>query len=69
MIFAAAIANAAELYALVGMVVAFGFAAVGIGRVLPDPGHVTLGARLLMLPGAALLWPYIVARLIAGARP
>jgi hypothetical protein len=51
-----------EIYLLAGIAVALGFAAVGIHRVLPEAGHLTLGARLIVLPAAALLWPKILHR-------
>ena len=51
-----------EIYAAAGVVVALAFVAFGIARVLPQPMPVTLGARILVLPGAAALWPYVLAR-------
>ena len=50
------------LYALVGAVTALAFVIFGIARVLPAGTSVTLGARVLLLPGAALLWPYVLLR-------
>jgi hypothetical protein len=29
----------------------------------------TLGARILVLPGAAALWPYVLVRWLASRRP
>jgi hypothetical protein len=58
----------AAVYLALGAIVAVGFALAGIGRALPDSGHVTWGARLLLIPGAALLWPHVLLRWI-GARP
>ncbi len=52
----------AEIYLLVGVVLALGFATVGVGRVLPEAGHFTLGARLIVLPAAILLWPVALCR-------
>ena len=51
-----------EIYAAAGVVVAFAFVAFGIVRVLPQPMPVTLGARILVVPGAIALWPYVLAR-------
>jgi len=51
-----------ELYALLGVAVALYFVVFGLGRF----GSVTLGARLLLIPAAAGLWPYILKRLLAG---
>ena len=55
------------LYAAVGVVTALAFVTFGITRVQPTP--VSLGARILILPGAAALWPYVLTRwLRAGLR-
>ena len=57
------------LYALVGAVTALAFMTFGIARVLPAGTPVTRGARALLLPGAALLWPYVLLRWVkAGGR-
>jgi hypothetical protein len=50
------------LYALIGALTALAFVTFGIARVLPAGTPVTLGARVLLLPGAALLWPYVLLR-------
>jgi hypothetical protein len=50
------------LYAVVGAVTAIAFVTFGLARVLPAGTPVTVGARLLLLPGAALLWPYVLLR-------
>ena len=49
-----------ELYVLLGLITAILFVSFGVTRVLPYP--MTLGARLLVLPGAAALWPYVLVR-------
>ena len=54
------------LYAAVGAVTALAFVTFGIARVLPAGTPVTLGARVLLLPGAALLWPYVLLRWMKG---
>jgi hypothetical protein len=65
-----------SLYAVVGVGVAVAFVTWGVGRVL---GHVlgtgpaptvalTFGARLLILPGAAALWPYVLLRWCRACR-
>ena len=54
--------NALALYAALGFVVAVAFALFGVTRVQPAP--VSLGARILILPGAAARWPYVVIRWI-----
>jgi hypothetical protein len=50
------------LYAAAGVVTALAFVSIGIGQVLHPPMPATLGARILLLPGAAALWPYILIR-------
>ena len=52
--------NALALYAALGIVVAVAFALFGVTRVQSAP--VSLGARILILPGAAMLWPYVAIR-------
>ena len=47
-------------YVAVGIAVALGFVVVGVARV--QPMSVTVGARILLLPGAFVLWPLVVAR-------
>jgi hypothetical protein len=60
--------NALALYAALGVVTALAFVTFGVTRV--QPAEVSLGARILILPGAAALWPYVLMRWIAarGAR-
>jgi hypothetical protein len=50
------------LYAVAGVVTALAFVTFGIARVLPAGTPVTFGARVLLVPGAALLWPYVLLR-------
>jgi hypothetical protein len=47
-------------YAAVGIAVALAFVTVGVARVQPMP--VTVGARILLLPGAFVLWPLVAVR-------
>ena len=54
------------LYAVVGLVTAVAFVVFGLARVLPPGTPVTVGARVLFLPGATLLWPYVLMRWIKG---
>ena len=49
-----------ELYVLVGVITALAFVTFGVTQVLPY--SMTLGARILVLPGAAALWPYVLIR-------
>ena len=54
------------LYVVLGALTALAFVTFGIGRVLPVGTPVTLGARVLLWPGAALLWPYVLLRWAKG---
>jgi len=47
-------------YVLVGIVTAIAFVSFGVTRVLPY--SMTIGARVLVLPGAVALWPYVLVR-------
>ncbi len=58
---AAAVLCAIELYVAIGAAVALYFVSFALGRF----GTVTIGARLLLIPAAAGLWPLIVKRLLA----
>ena len=63
--FVAFLLNALALYAAVGVVTALAFVAFGVTRV--QPAAVSLGARILILPGAAALWPYVLTRWLKAA--
>jgi hypothetical protein len=52
-------------YAAIGVVTALAFVAFGVTRV--QPASVSPGARVLLLPGAAVLWPYVLARWIKAS--
>ena len=58
--------NAVALYAVVGVLTALAFVAFGVTRVQAAP--VSLGARVLILPGAAALWPYVLMRWLMAKR-
>jgi hypothetical protein len=47
-------------YAVAGLIAGLAFVIVGVAQVQPMP--VTVGARILLLPGAFVLWPVVVAR-------
>jgi hypothetical protein len=59
---------ALALYAAAGVAVAAAFVVFGVARVLPEPAPVTLGARILIFPGAAALWPYVLIRWLKARR-
>jgi hypothetical protein len=56
------------LYAAIGAVIAVAFVTFGVTRVLPGPVSMTPGARVLILPGAAALWPYVLLRWLRATR-
>jgi hypothetical protein len=53
---------AVALYVAAGLVTGIAFVLFGITRALPHPVTVTVGARILLLPGATLLWPLVLSR-------
>ena len=58
------------LYVIAGFCTAAAFVAFGVTKALAEPMPVSFGARILLLPGAAALWPYVLYRwLLAGRRP
>jgi len=54
------------LYLLIGLCFAVAFAARGAGWLDPVARHGTMGFRLLVIPGAMTLWPYLAFRLAKG---
>jgi len=58
--------SALAAYAAIGVMTALAFVLFGVTRV--QPADVSLGARILILPGAVALWPYVLVRWIK-ARP
>jgi len=54
------------LYLLLGAVFALVFAFRLVNRTDPVAAHGTWGFRLLILPGAMLLWPLLLARVVRG---
>lgn len=58
---------AAALYAVLGLAVGAAFVLFGVTRVQPQP--VSAGARVLLFPAAAALWPYILARWLKAPSP
>ena len=50
------------LYAFLGIVTGVAFVTFGVSQVLPHAATMTAGARILLLPGAAALWPYVLVR-------
>lgn len=54
------------LYALLGLIVAISFVSFGVTQV--QPFSMSLGARVLLLPGVAALWPYVLIRWLNARR-
>ena len=54
------------VYVAIGFIAALAFIAVGVMLVQPAP--VTIGARILLLPGATALWPLVLARWFSARR-
>jgi hypothetical protein len=48
------------IYVAAGLVIGAAFVVFGVTRV--QPAALTVGARLLLLPGAAALWPLVLRR-------
>ncbi len=70
--FAHALVLLVELHLGLGLVFGLVFAWRLVERVDPSAHGGTLGFRILILPGCAALWPWLVVRLIrsrGGARP
>lgn len=58
MVFLAAV----TVYAVAGLAAGLAFVAFGVTRVLKQPAPVSMGARIVLLPGAVVLWPYVLFR-------
>ena len=56
------------LYVLIGVVTAVAFLIFGVTRVFAHPMPVTIPARILLLPGATVLWPYVLVRWLGSGK-
>ena len=56
---AATLANLLQGYAAMGMLVALAFIVL-LPRLEPTARGASLGARIAIIPGAVLLWPYVL---------
>jgi hypothetical protein len=65
---AAVIVAGIAIYAAAGIVTGLAFVLFGVSRVPPEPASVTAGARILLLPGAAALWPIVLGRWLGRSR-
>lgn len=61
--------NTAGGYLAVGFLFAIAFVWKGVGKIDPDAAKGTLGFRLLILPGCALLWPILLRRWLQASPP
>jgi len=59
---AVALFSALVLYFSIGIAIGLAFVLFGVTRALSHPVPVTTGARVLLLPGATLLWPVVLHR-------
>lgn len=64
---ATTIAIGVALYVAAGLVSGLAFAIFGVTAVQSAP--VTVGARILLLPGAAALWPLVLSRWLQSRHP
>jgi hypothetical protein len=53
---------ASALYLAAGIAVGMAFVCFGVTRVLEHPAAVSTGARLLLFPASAALWPLVLWR-------
>ncbi|MBX3390871.1 MAG: hypothetical protein KF691_15590 [Phycisphaeraceae bacterium] len=58
----------AAAYAGIGIAIGGWFVFAGIARIDQATAHVSLGFRLIIWPGAAALWPWVLVK-FANARP
>lgn len=59
---------AVSAYAALGLLVAFIFVSIGVTRVLEPPRPVTIAGRLLIIPGAVVLWPVVLVKWLRSAQ-
>jgi len=52
-------------YAIAGVIFALPFVATWAGRIDPNAAAGTPGFRIIILPGVVLLWPLLLARMMA----
>jgi hypothetical protein len=55
-------------YAAAGVCIAAAFVTFGVTRAFAEPTSATIGARVLIFPGAAALWPYVLYRWLTSGR-
>ena len=57
---------ALALYVAIGLITAVAFVSIGVTQVAH--ASMTLGARILLVPGATVFWPLIVSRWLKARR-
>ncbi|NNC88420.1 MAG: hypothetical protein HKN82_08185 [Akkermansiaceae bacterium] len=57
------------IYLLAGLVIAVPFAWLGAKRIDPSAADGTWGFKLLIIPGGAIFWPYLLMRWMKGSPP
>lgn len=55
-------------YVLIGLCTAAIFVIFGATRLMDMPASMSAGARILIFPGAAVLWPYVLLRWLKAGR-
>lgn|SRR5690554_3894595 len=58
----------AGIYLLIGVIFAAAFVAAGVSQIDAAAKGAPLGFRLLIFPGAAALWPYLLARWLSKSQ-
>ena len=61
--------NLAMVYVAIGLVFSIIFVFTGVGRIDESAKGAPLAFRLLIIPGAAALWPILLLRWARGAQP
>lgn len=61
------LAAALVVYVIAGLVAGAAFVLFGVTTVQSAP--VTVGARILLLPGATALWPLVLSRWLKSRQP
>ena len=67
MIAARTIIDILLLYCTLGFIFAIVFVAAGLERVDSHAKGAGIGFRLMILPGASLLWPFLLVRWLRGS--
>ncbi|MFG0283540.1 MAG: hypothetical protein ACF8R7_03890 [Phycisphaerales bacterium JB039] len=58
----------AAIYLVIGLIFAAGFVTIGVGRLDSAARAAPALFRVIILPGAAALWPVLMLRLVRGGR-